>query len=556
MRLSNAKYGLALLVLVSQLLGATPGIAHDGHDHGAPLPPVSATIAPRAEASSADFELVLIARGNDLIIHLDAFRTNTPIPDAVLEVDSPAGILKPAAQGHGVYALSAPFLAKPGAYDLAITVTAGGTVDILTATLTIPQAGPDQSTVSAGGWLAQPAFAQDLKQRLGATGLTLWLTLALGFAGGVIVSRLIWRRRAVASTAGACLFAAQLISGDAALAEMPTAPVARDLAQRFPDSSLFVPKPTQHILALRTHFTEERVHRRTVELPGRVIPSSNASGLVQASIGGRLSPPAGGFKALGTPVKAGDILAYVRPPLPLADATAQQQQARELDQQISIVSRKVGRLRAIEQVVSRSQLEDAELELKGLQTRRANLDRVKHDPEALVAPVDGIIASSNAVSGQMAEPNAVIFHIIDPAVLWIEALSYEAQPTNGTARAMFPDGRTVDLDYLGTGFADRNQAVPIHFAIRSDTTGLRAGQFVTVLASTTDERRGIALPREAIFRGSNGQSLVYEHSNAERFVTREVRVEPLDGTHVLVVAGIEPGRRIVTQGAELLTQIR
>jgi DNA-directed RNA polymerase beta subunit len=53
-----------------------------------------------------------------------------------------------------------------------------------------------------------------------------------------------------------------------------------------------------------------------------------------------------------------------------------------------------------------------------------------------------------------------------------------------------------------------------------------------------------------------GQSIVYEHTNAERFLPREVRVEPLDGHQVLIVSGIEAGRRIVTQGAELLNQIR
>ncbi len=56
--------------------------------------------------------------------------------------------------------------------------------------------------------------------------------------------------------------------------------------------------------------------------------------------------------------------------------------------------------------------------------------------------------------------------------------------------------------------------------------------------------------------GSIGQSLVYEHTNAERFVPREVRTEPLDGDRILIVSGIEPGKRIVTQGAELLNQIR
>ena len=277
---------------------------------------------------------------------------------------------------------------------------------------------------------------------------------------------------------------------------------------------------------------------------------------MQASVGGRLSPPEGGFKPLGTAVKTGDVLAYVRPPLPLADATVQQQQARELDQQISLIARKVERLRTIEQVIAKSQLEDAELELRGLRTRRANLDRVQLQAEALVAPVDGIIASSNAITGQMAEPNSVIFQIIDPSVLWIEALSYEAHATNGAAKGLLADGRTLDLEYLGTGFADRNQAVPHQFAIKGNTAGLRAGQFVTVLASILEERRGIALPREAVLRGANGQSIVYDHTNAERFVIREVRVEPLDGAHVLIVAGLEVGRRIVTQGAELLNQIR
>ncbi len=70
------------------------------------------------------------------------------------------------------------------------------------------------------------------------------------------------------------------------------------------------------------------------------------------------------------------------------------------------------------------------------------------------------------------------------------------------------------------------------------------------------ERDGEALPREAILRSSNGQSIVFEHTNAERFIPREVRIEQLDAERVLVVSGIEPGKRIVTRGAELLNQIR
>src|SRR5262249_7992126 len=103
----------------------------------------------------------------------------------------------------------------------------------------------------------------------------------------------------------------------------PASPPAagRDLSQRLPDGSLFVPKPTQRILAMRTAMTAEGRFQRAIELPGRVIPDPNASGLVQASAGGRLSPPPGGFTRLGTRVNQGDVLAYVTPPLQAIDVS-------------------------------------------------------------------------------------------------------------------------------------------------------------------------------------------------------------------------------------------
>ena len=550
---SNRICALAFLV-IPILWVPTSSSAHEGHDHGAPPPPVSNTIAPRTEASSDAFEIVLIARGGELQIHLDTFRTNAPVSGATIEIDTPAGQILPTEKGDGAYVATAPLLTTPGSYDLAITVMTKDTVDILAATLTIPA--PGSAPAARGSSWVTNALAQDFRERIGAGVQSLWLVLVVGFIAGVLAAKLFGCCGSAASVLAILALGAGLMQTSPARADTAVATAPRDIAQRFPDGALFVPKPTQHILAIRTLFTEEAAHRRSIELPGRIIPSPNASGLVQASVGGRLSPPEGGFKPLGTVVKAGDVLAFVRPPLPLADATVQQQQARELDQQISIVSRRVERLRSIEQVIAKSQLEDAELELSGLRTRRANLDRVQRDAEALVAPVDGVIAAASAVAGQMAEPNAVIFQIVDPAVLWVEALSYGAETTSGMAKGLLADGRALELEHLGTGFAGRNQAVPHQFAIKGSAAGIRAGQFVTVVASTSEERRGIALPREAVLRSANGQSIVYDHTNAERFVPREVRVEPLDGARVLVVAGIEAGRRIVTQGAELLNQIR
>lgn len=558
--MASKGFGLSFLTMIAVVLAvAVPARAHEGHDHGAPPPPVTATIAPRTDASSEAFELVAVARAGQLTIHLDTFRGNEPIADAAIEIDSPGGVLTASATKEpGVYVVAAPFLEKPGKYDLAFTVTAGETVDVLAATLAIPEPGK-AATPHAGSWLVEDAIAGGRAAGTAAWDGRLLVAALAGFAaGGLIVFFAVRRRAGAAVAAAAAVLLLSSGTGDMARAtEAVASTAARDVSQRLPDGALFVPKTTQRILGIRTVFTATEPHRRTLELPGRVIPDPNASGLVQSSVNGRLAPPEGGFKPLGTRVRAGEVLAYVRPSVDAADVTTQQQQARELDQQMSLVMRKLERLKAIERVVARSQIEDAELELKGLQTRRANLDRVAVQAEGLVAPVDGVIAASNAVAGQMAAPNTVVFRIVDPGRLWVEALSFAANALEGPAQARRADGGTIELKHAGTGLADRNQAVPVQFAIVGDqASGLRVGEFLTVLASVAEERSGIALPREAVLRGANGQSIVYEHTNAERFVPREVRVEPLDADRVLVMAGLEAGRRVVAQGAELLNQIR
>ncbi len=60
---------------------------------------------------------------------------------------------------------------------------------------------------------------------------------------------------------------------------------------------MFVPKATQRILAVRTIMVKEEEHRRAIALAGRVIPDPSASGSVQTSVTGRLSPPLAGFRA-------------------------------------------------------------------------------------------------------------------------------------------------------------------------------------------------------------------------------------------------------------------
>lgn len=556
----NRMFAAPLFGLLALALSAlAPASAHEGHDHGAPPPLPKKDVAPRAEASSDAFELTAVARDGVLTIYLDRFATNEPLQDATIEVETPQGPVtaepaSPDPHVGRVWRLKADW-AKPGQYDLIFTVGAGDAVDVLSTTLVIPAppASPEAALSTAGA-----SLAHDLRQRLAKGDLATGGAAFAGFLFGAGLIGLGGRKRAawIAIAAFATIFAVWGVTQGAKAAEAGIA--QRDLPQRLPDGSVFVPKSTQRILALRTVLGAEGDYRRSVEWPGRVIADPNAAGFVQASAGGRLSPPPGGFPRLGARVEKGDVLAYVTAPLQAIDVSTLRQQAGDLDQQISIMERRVARFEQLARSGSatQTQLEESRLELSGLKQRRAALDHVRREPEALIAPVSGVIAEANAVAGQIVQPSERVFHIVDPARLWVEALSFEADTGEARASARLSSGRALALKWVGAGLADRNQAIPIHFAITGDTQGLRIGQFVTVLKETQDAQKGFALPRASLVRAANGQQVVYEHVSAERFEAREVRVEPFDADRVLVLSGVGAGRRIVTQGAELIDQIR
>ena len=555
-----ARSAAALAVALS--FGIAPAGAHEGHDHGTAPPAASVAAAPvgaRAEVVGTAFELVAVAEGASLTLYLDAFATNEPLAGADITLETPTGPVKATEDGDR-YRLDAPFLAEPGRFDLIATVAVGSDLEILPLTLVTTAAatparvgGASGSTWLASWWPPLEGWALWSVVLLAGIGAGLLLGVALGRRGRRTAALLLtlplalaWSERADAHTGHD--------HGDGQTAPIPA---AGERAQRLADGSLHVPKAVQRIFGVRTVLTAQATFHRTMELPGRVIPDPNASGVVQASVGGRLSAPPNGFPRLGAAVAKGDVLAYVAPPIQQIDVSDMRQRQGELDQQISIVETRLARYARLVSsgAVARQMYEESQLELQGLKDRRTALDFSRRQPEALVAPVDGIVADATPVAGQMAQPNAVIFHIVDPTRLWVEALSFAAiNPVSASATTAA--GLNFKLAFRGSGFADRSQSIPAHFAIEGDTNGLRAGQFVTLQVAIDERRDGVAVPRSAVVRTANGQDFVFEHTAPERFVPRAVRVEPLDGARVLIVAGAGAGQRIVTQGADLLDHVR
>lgn len=520
-------------------------VAHEGHDHNTPATAAAST--PRGEAASDDFQLVAVLRGGAITIYLDRLATNEPVTGAQIEVETPAGQQTASANEDGTYRINAAWAKGADHYDLIFTVTAADKVDILPLTLAAAAA---EAPAPVRTWMWP---------------LILVASVLVAFAGGLFIARRFPDLlRAALPVALLTVFvsfnnSAQSHEGhDHNDKKSPTANVSRDVSQRLPDGTIFVPKSVQRLLTIRTMVATSGDHSKAIELPGRIIPDPNASGYVQSTLAGRLLPPPNGFPLLGSRVEKGQVLAYVSPPIQQIDVSDMRQKEGELLQQIAIVERRVARFEKLIQTgaVPQVQLDDARAELQGLRDRKASLDQIRREPEVLIAPVSGTIAEINTIAGQLAQPNTVVFQIVDTSRLWVEALSFDSVAAIEKATARNHAGKTVDLVFRGSGAALRNQSIPVHFAIEGATNGVAAGQFVTVFATLPEKQKGILLPRAAVVRSSNGQHVIFEHVSAERFRPREVKMEVLDAENVLVTAGIADGKRVVVQGAELIEQVR
>lgn len=344
----------------------------------------------------------------------------------------------------------------------------------------------------------------------------------------------------------------------AAPASAGAPPIEAAAAQRLADGSLFVPKVVQRRLGIRTVTTEIKDLAATVELNGRVIADPNAGGRVQASQAGRIDAGAKGFPTLGQKVAKGQVLAYLRPVAGNIEHANQHAALAELESQLAIAERKAARYEQLEGAVPQKEIDAARIELAALKKRRAAVGGGLGGPEALLASVSGVISAVGVVTGQVVDAREILFEIVDPTRLAVEALAYDAALIEGisAASAPLPGGDSLELRFVGGGRQLREQALPLLFRVKAQHAPVAVGQPLKVIARTSRTSKGAALPQAALARNSAGETVVWVHVGAERFAPRKVSAQPLDAATMAITLGLADGERVVSEGAGLLAQVR
>lgn len=337
------------------------------------------------------------------------------------------------------------------------------------------------------------------------------------------------------------------------------APAVRgDGPQRLPDGSVFLPKPAQRQMDVRTMVLTEAELPRSQELAGKVVMDPNAGGLVQALVAGRLEAGARGFPSLGHTVKKGEVLAYVVPSSSAIERSNQASALAELRAAKTLAEKRLARLQELSDTVPRKDIEAAQSELGSLAERMLAVSAGLNNRDALVAPVTGVIASSHAVAGQVVDARELVFEVVDPTRLRIEALAYNATVLGDVAGATVAVGsEAVALRLIGVARSVREQALPLHFQAQGRALAqLAVGQPVTVVVQSASRVKGLRVPTQALMKNPANQTVVWVKTAPERYESRTVAVAPLDGVSVAVTSGLNAGDRIATQGASLINQIR
>lgn len=540
--------------LIAIMFSAATALAGPGHDHGDAAPATSGTAsAPRMSSHSDLFELVAVAQRGALEIYLDRYASNEPVLGATIEVEAgkAKGLAMPQTDGSYRFAVPAPGLT--GTVPLSFTVIAGKESDLLAGELVIADTESSDAHGSGGHlwerWLAYAAGA-------GVVAL---------LAAAVLAARRHHRATSLVVVGSAILLVAVLFSpaahagpghdhGDSAPAATGNSP------KRLADGSVFLPKPSQRQLALRTVVAEEKALPITVELTGRVVSDPSSGGKVQPTQAGRIEAGPRGLPHLGQTVRKGEALVIVRAASGAIERANQVAQTAELQANLAQARRRVARLEQLEGTVAQKDVDAARVEADSLAQRLAAVSASVSATEVLVAPVSGVIAATHVVMGQVVEAREVLFEIVDPSRLRVEASAFDTALLGNVAGASASPaaGVAVPLRFVGAGSMLREGAIPLQFAITAPpgSVTLAVHQPVKVVVQTKTQVKGFALPTGALVKSPGNQDMVWVHTGAELFQPRPVRFMPLDGATVSVVDGLKAGDRVVTQGAALVNQVR
>ena len=194
---------------------------------------------------------------------------------------------------------------------------------------------------------------------------------------------------------------------------------------------------------------------------------------------------------------------------------------------------------------------DAQIE-EVLQTGRARRTLT------LYAPASGVVIEKNVVVGQAVSAGQLLYTIADLSEVWVEADLREAEAEfvrlgdSATVEfASYPGRpRTGRVEYIYPTLQEQARTLKARIAISNPDGQLRPGMYATVRIQAP-VRLALTVSSSAIL-DTGEQQVVFVDLGGGRVLPQDVEVGRVSGELTEVLAGLEPGQRVVTSAQYLL----
>ena len=173
------------------------------------------------------------------------------------------------------------------------------------------------------------------------------------------------------------------------------------------------------------------------------------------------------------------------------------------------------------------------------------------------SPIDGVVVARNISVGQVVDLGFDAFDITNLASVWVTAAvnQQDLALIRIGAAADILDSASLDthmmsghVAMLGDALDPQTRTVPVRIVVPNRGIRLRPGMFVSARIAEPTTRTAVFVPEDAL-QDINGMRVVFVTGDGQTFRARTVTVGIRSEGKAEIVSGLQPGDRIVVDGA-------
>ncbi|MDQ3016201.1 MAG: efflux RND transporter periplasmic adaptor subunit [Bacteroidota bacterium] len=391
-----------------------------------------------------------------------------------------------------------------------------------------------------------------------------WWKFLLVFIGGLGIGFLVLRRRPKVAMVLLVLISIPAIFQQAdAHGDTPHGDEKAGTA----GNSVFIPKETQFLFDILTDKVGVGDFQPSVELFGTVVTAPAGFAEITTSQSGKLQS----LKVTpGQKVSVGQVLAVIIPSTTQADQVGVitetgrlRADIRNAQAELAAAEKELNRLRSIADIAAKKDVQAAEARYN---TAKANLEALQGISSGSVtsgsgsitlkAPVSGTIGQFSLSSGAEVIAGNTLFTITNLSKVYVEAQVYDrdadivknAQKYTVTC-TNDDQHKTTEVRLVSAALEvnPSNQSQKVLFELLNPEGEFKIGEFVTLQAFKQKSDKTIFVPNSALSEIS-GKPVIFIKDGPETYTISYLSLGDDNGTHSVVLKGIEEGERYVIAG--------